>query len=452
MKRILSLLLTLALLLPCFTACESGGTPSASDGTTTSKPAQNADHEEAVEADYSDFEMPEETDSLTVYSYSFYNSLMQKAVSLFREKYPDVNIDLQKFGEDEYKEQLRAEIPAGRGPDVFFGEPSVLPDIYKTMSTGIFTDLAPYMENDGEFSSDEFYEGILGGGRMFGKQYLLPLAVGLNLYMTTREILMGNGVEPDSLRTWEGFCDACAAFHEKNPGKPLISYDGNHYYISQLFISSGFRLIDYENNAVAFDETRFRQLFDLSRLYCYPKQPADLAYGDEANELTRGDCLLAKTDTSGVLLLMSRYWSLRNKNKQNPVFVCIPNVDDGISAQIVNYAAIPEASQNKLNAWQFVKILLSPELQGDDGSGALDSAYPVGLSVHRESVSAMLSDAGLDDVAELMERITDAVMLPPVISGYINQYMVPYIKSADGSNYDKQFAQFKNALELYKDE
>lgn len=460
-NRILSLMIALTLLLPFLTACESTDTPSTSGGNTSGKTAQssvqNTEGSEEVNAtetepDYSWFEMPEETDTLTIYGYSFYDNTLREAIDLFETKYPYVKVDYQRLGEEEYTERLRAEIPAGRGPDVFFGEPSVLPDIYKTMSTGIFTDLAPYMECDEECSPSDYFENVLKGGIMFEKQYLLPLTIGLNLYITTENILAENGIEPDSLQTWEGFLNAGTVFHENNPDKPLISWDGKQYYIGMLFKGCGFRLIDYENNAISFDETRFRQIFELSRLYCYPKQPADLTYGDEVNELTRGDCLFINTGKSNVLLLTNKYWSLRNKNKQKPILVCIPNKEDGVSAQILNYAAIPEASQNKMNAWRFIKILLSPELQGDKIQGTFATAYPVGLSVNKESALAMLSAAGLDDIIALMNKITDAVMLPPVISGYISQYMVPYITSNDGSNYDKQFGQLMNALELYKDE
>ncbi|MBR5366400.1 MAG: carbohydrate ABC transporter substrate-binding protein, partial [Clostridia bacterium] len=205
-------------------------------------------------------EMPEATDSLTVYAYWFYDSVAKEAIGLFQEKYPDVNIDYQLLGEDEYKERLRAELPAGRGPDIVFGGESLLPDVYKTMSTGIFMDYGPYMANDDEFDPADYYEGILRGGRLFDKQYVLPLSIGMGVFMTSRELLEENGIDPDSLRTWDGFCAACRQYHENNPDGRFfnVGCDDNDYYLYDMFHSCGFRMIDYEKNEVSFDEVRFR--------------------------------------------------------------------------------------------------------------------------------------------------------------------------------------------------
>ena len=364
---ILSLILTIALLLPCLTACEGGEGLSPTGGIISGNPANNADDEEAAETepDYSDFELPEATDTLTVYSYSFYNNVLQRAVSIFQEKYPDVNVDIQRLGSDEFATRIRAEIPAGKGPDVLFGAPVHLPDVYKTMSTGLFMDLGGFMEKDEEFSSDDFYDGILKGGRMYEKQFILPLTMGIELFMTTEELLNEIGIERDYLGTWEGFYEAGTAFHEHYPEKPLLNYDDNQYYLTRLFHGCGFHLIDYENDRISFDETRFRQMIDLSRLYCYPKQPADVTPGLQAEGLAEGNCLFICEDSASLLLLAADCWDVRDGYKKTPVFVAIPNESGGVTARIINYAAIPEGSENKLNAWRFIKILLSPDLQGN---------------------------------------------------------------------------------------
>ena len=453
-NRILSLMLSLSLLLSTFAGCSSTDTPKDNPDYTPTGTSSDAPE---TEPDYSWFKMPRETDTLTVYDDPFYYNVLQKAVSIFREKYPDVNVDFLRLGEDEFDTRIRAEIPAGKGPDVLFGAPVHLPDVYKTMYTGLFADLGGFMEKDEEFSPDDFYDGILKGGRMYGKQFILPLTMGIELFITTEELLDEIGIDRDTLGTWEGFYEAGVAFHEHYPEKPLLNYDNNQYYLTRLFHGCGFRLIDYENNCISFDETRFRQMIDLSRLYCYPKQPADVTPGLQAEGLAEGNCLFICEDSASLLLLASDYWDVRYRFKKTPVFVSIPNESGGVTARIINYAAIPEGSENKLNAWRFIKILLSPDLQGniyqDTNPDWLPSnAYPVGLSVHKESLRSMLAEGELDEVADMMENVTDTILLPQILQKYISQYMLKYIKSADGTNYDKQFGQLMNALELYKDE
>ena len=472
--RIFSLILALAVLLSCLTACESTDTPSTSGGNISGKPAQssvqNAEGSEEVnetetEPDYSWFEMPEETNSLTIYGYSFISTALRKAIDIFEKEYPDVIVDFKTYGDDEYKNILRTEIPSGRGPDVVLDGESLLPDICKTMSVGIFTDLGPFMANDADFNPEDYYENVMKGGMMFGKQYLLPVTFGMNMLMTTTELLEENGIDPESLTTWDGFVSACRAFHENNPGKPLFSSGSGNYYVYQFCKCCGFRMIDYEKNEISFSEARFRDMLDLCRLYCYPTAPANPLYGDEAGSLSRGDCLFAAQLSSTAIGIVGNCPNVR-KYKKTPVLLTVPNEDGGTVAQIVLYAAVPAASENKLNAWRFTKILLSEEIQGgrelgDQLHSVEDCCLPVGNPVRKESLRRIAlslkyitpcTDADLEGFLGTADKITDTTMFPTIIRQYINEYMVPYITSTDGSNYDKQFAKFMNALELYKDE
>ena len=166
-ERAISLFLILALLLPCLAACDGGDTSSASCGTSSEKPAQTAEGPEASETgpDYSWFEMPEATDTLVLYQ----GDLLQKdtypkAIAVFERMYPDVNVVVESYSEDEYDTAIRAEIPAGRGPDLLFAGVSVLPDLCKTMETGLFEDLNPDAQTDPDFSLDDYITGAMDAG------------------------------------------------------------------------------------------------------------------------------------------------------------------------------------------------------------------------------------------------------------------------------------------------
>ena len=145
------------------------------------------------------FIFPAPTNDLILYSSVEESTVFQLAVDIFSSLYPDIRIEWHKLSSDEFETQVRTEIPAGRGPDVLLGYSSLLPDIYKTMSTGIFTDLAPYMSNDPEYDPADYYEGVMRGGQMYGKQYVLPLSFGINAFMTSKELLEKNGIDPDGM-------------------------------------------------------------------------------------------------------------------------------------------------------------------------------------------------------------------------------------------------------------
>lgn len=493
--RILSIILTLALLLSTLSGCggetepvsgktETQGkektpgiteTPGKTDASVSSGmgdvPDENADPvtempEEPEELyptpDYSGFEMPAATDSLTVYAYSFISSILTTAVELFKAKYPNVQVDYQILGEDEYDSRLRAEIPAGRGPDLLIGESALLPDVYKTMSTGIFTDLGGYMEKDEEYEPSDYNEGVMKGGLLYGRQVIMPLTFSSSCVITSEELLAENGLTAESMRSWQGFCDACKIFHENHPDAALFAHGGNGYYLTTLYPYIGFRMIDYEKNAVSFDEERFRGMIDLSRLYCYPDIPKEPKFGEEQLAVHNGNCFFINENTT-IISTVTGCLKYRVHYNETPVMLAIPDEHDGVTARIEYYGAVPESSQNKLNAWRLMKILLSHEIQyGEERENdSPKTTYPIGFPVRKESLRKALDsntywngadESDVESFWQLMESVTDSVILPTVIRNYIINDMKPYITSKDGSNYDKQFTKLMNELELYKDE
>ena len=462
MKRILSLLLALTLFLPCFAACESGDTPS-SAGTNTAKPAQssvqNADGEEApeTEPDYSWFAMPEETDTLVLYSADMLTITMQYAVAVFEQLYPDVHVEWQKLGAEEYETRIRAEIPAGKGPDLLFTSISDLPDVYKTVSTGLFEDLNPYLYADEEIDPDDFIRGIFDGGLFRGSRYFIPVTHHPMILATSEELLAEIGVTAEDLDTFDGFLDACTKFHDLYPESTVIPdmgpHDNDTSTFSALYTASGFRMIDYENAAVSVDEQAFRKMIDLCRLYA-GNDPCKLDYADGAyiayGAILKREAIFSNFVSSS-LMLDSFQYGLKNGG-ETTVLLAPPSAEGGKSTMISDFGAILKSSPNKLNAWRMLKILLSDEVQGN--ADAIIGRNPVRLS----AVPLYLNYDYYDGFAapdipvfqEIMSNFDRVCIRPPVLLQSVWDEMKPYIKG--NKPFDDCYKKLLNMLELYKDE
>jgi hypothetical protein len=484
MKKTLSLILAVLMLLLGLASCgteeqkpaDTGVNPAQTENAQTGQAGQTAEvpaeaAEEAAETveieplwpepDYSDFVMPEETGELIVYGFSFIDDTLRQAIELFERKYPDVTVDYRVYDPDEYRTILQTELPAGRGPDFLLGSDYDLPDIYKTMNSGIFTDYGPYMENDAEYDPGDYYENIMKGGKLFGKQYLLPLVFGVNCLMTTRELLEANGIDPDGIDTWDAFIDACIRFHENNPGKALIDYGSSDGYIDNLYLFCGFSLIDYEKSEVSFDEELFRKMMELCRLYSTPEVPAELPIGGGYITLPKGECLFANRLGAPSMQILNDCGLITYYAEQTPVMVSIPDENGGMSAQILYFASIPEASANKLNAWRFTKILLSDEIQyGTKPKGEWPhNAFPFGDGVRKESLRRMAkahqaytacTDEEIEQFLSLVDNVTHAVKLPPILQRYIQLEISPYVRGE--KPWDDCYKRFLNTLVLYASE
>ena len=466
-NRILSLILTILLFLPCLAACDSAETPSNTEngGTSSVKTpqtsAQNTDGEEVpeteAEPDYSWFAFPEETDTLVIYSADLLSLAISPAVEIFEKLYPEVHVEWHKLSAEEFEAQIRTEIPAGKGPDLLYANGSTLPDVYKTMSAKLFEDLCPYMACDEEFRTEDYIEGIMDGGVLQEKQYLLPVSHSPSLLTTSEELLAEAGVTLDELATYDGFIDACTRFCDVFPGSnfflDLGPYDLDSLNLQCLWDFGGFHPIDYKNNAVALDEAKFRMAVDLCRLYSgndpnqdpYPNSDYALA-----GCILNRDCLFSYFGNTP--LLMKDTQVLIRKGGETALFLTPPDIDGGKSTLINSFGAIPTMAPNKLNAWRMLKILLSYDVQSNPD--ALKAVYPV----RKDAVSpflkysyyedyAVMEDSGLD---ELLLKFDHAYFKPSVLMKYVKEEIMPCIQGE--KSFEDCYKKLLNILELYKDE
>ena len=448
-NRVLSVMLISVFLLSALEGC---GTETKPDNPTNAPTAEDAPE---PEPDHSRFTFPEETNKLVIWSDGT-EADTPKAVSVFREQYPDVDLVWERYDQDEYKSRLRAELAAGRGPDFVYGKPNDLPDIYKTMKTKIFEDLAPWLANDEDLDSSVFQNDVLSGGQMDGKQYFLPVKYQLPVYLTTEEFLAECGADTETLSTYDGFMELALSLRVKMPDTHLLFWGvlqgADVVYPRELYLDLGFRLIDYGAGTVDIDADRFRQFADLCRTW-YDKGPGDWA-PLSVEALTNRVCLLFNFGADKPSFLSDGF-TLRQMG-ETPVYAVIPDQYDGVTAQILRYGAIPSGSDNKANAWRFLKILLSEEILIDN-----DAPMSFGLPVRNDCLRVLLDRLLIQNPDETKEdetdayyaaaqKVTRAVMIPPVLLTYIRDNMEPYFRNQ--ASFDDCYSDLLNVLELYKDE
>ena len=463
--RILSLILIFALLLSAFAGCGvETETPTGSSGQSS----ENDDAPAETEPDYSWFSMPEETEKLIVYAdAAMGNSVMTPAIRFFEELYPGVEVEYKTMSEDEFQSQIRTEIPAGRGPDLLLFTSMDIPDIYKTMTTGLFTDLNPYFALDDSIDLDEFIVPVMDGGVQNGQRFFTPLNYQMPLLVTAQSTLDEIGMSADELNTCDGFFRAAELFHEKYPESTLfIDTFGGALEISNtvtLYSNLGFDLIDYDNNEIRIEEEQFRRYVDLVKKYYNPNyDPSEEELFEESEgwfnsgwAIHTKNCLFDdfSVDLRG---LDATTWRLRDIGDEM-VMLAQRNLRGGITATIVMNTAIPTGAKNKLNAWRLMKILLSHDIQGGHDETRFGLTYFwTGFPVRRDSLRDFLWMEGMeeDDVfmqyMDVVQSPTEALMLPRVYRKYLSEEILPYVRGE--RSWEDAYKRFLNTLELYKDE
>ena len=486
MKKILSLILAVLVLLPGLASCGIAEQPPAGgDGTdartenahtgqagqTAKVPAEGNGTEEAVESaetewpepDYSDFELPEETDSLVVYTTVMLGVTLNPAIGLFEKAYPNISVTVKTLGDDEYEALIRTEIPAGRGPDLLFSYGIDIPDIYKAIKSGLFMDLNPFFINDPSFSLENYVEGVLNCGLFEGSRYFVPIEYMCPVLVTSLEALKDAGFTTDDLSTWDSFTDTLIQYKENVPDGDMFLTPGgvqNNSDLLYLFLYSNFNAIDYVHETASVDKDKLEKIVNAAKLYYQEKRTMYLQTMISGALMERKGLYCNELNATTDIYMKIR--GLRSYG-ETPVFFAMPDLNNGVTAQVCSISAIPQGAKNKLNAYRLLTLLLSEELQG--GESPTGSNLRIGLPVNKNALRGKLygmnqkySDVDGEIITEkdaevlfnILTSPTRSIIIPPIIKRYLNLEIMPYIYGEKG--WEDCYKRFLNTLELYASE
>jgi multiple sugar transport system substrate-binding protein len=132
---------------------------------------------------------------------------LSEAVDKYNRAYSDVPIEVNLIADadyENYKEQVKAKILSGQGPDIFCSNMGQFASLYKAMENSMFCDLNPLIENRRGFELKDYFGNVLDCGVYKGKRYLVPVKFVLPYFMTTKDILDKNNLNIDDEKwTWK---------------------------------------------------------------------------------------------------------------------------------------------------------------------------------------------------------------------------------------------------------
>ncbi len=341
MKRVLSLMLLTALLFGCV-GCR---------GEAARSP-------ETIEDLY------ESNELVLCYKDGDYN--MENAVKLYRQRYPDVEVKVDVLEYGTYQNQLSTELMAGKGPDVVRAAWGTFPNLYKIMKNGTFLDLTDLMSSDPDFRREDYVEVVLDAGKVGDRQYLIPTTYMLPVLVTEESALRDLGLEKllevtDMAEFWPTLLDAASEALEQPQLRALISNIIENHFLA----FSGVKLYDQETDEMLPDPDGLRSLTDRYLKIVYQGN-IDPDYCPDSVELT--EALRARETALGceINANASSYFMFSGAAaKAAGTLKAFPMVgEDGeLYAVPLDFTAINSGARNTKNAWEFIKILLSIEVQ-----------------------------------------------------------------------------------------
>ncbi|QHW34015.1 carbohydrate ABC transporter substrate-binding protein [Paenibacillus rhizovicinus] len=373
------------------TACSSGdnNTNTATDTANTANPSDTSNSAQQ-DAD------AKQTVTVSVFTE---DRFLEDAVSRFEQSHPNIDIEVQETvptdtsgkqmirragpGDDgppagdvdKYVNAVGAALMSGKGSDLI--SVGYLP-VDRYLDKGMFADWSELAGKDKSFNSADYYEKVLKGMTGSTGWYAIPVGYTLEVLMGNKSAIQDAGGVDDKTWNWEQFIALCEKISKQasaNGESPLVLGGQKPEDLMGFLTETVYgKLVSKDGNQSSFDEEAFRvYLEQVKKLYDSGAVSAD--------DLGRMQQVFSKMSMSQPMELAS----LPSAQENGEAVVLNPpgtGEDEGLPFTSDLAFALNARSKVKPAAWEFVKFLLSKEIQAAPSM----MAFPVNQAAAKEKL------------------------------------------------------------------
>lgn len=299
---------------------------------------------------------------------------LELAVSEFQKVHPEYRVDIQAYpsvdntGSDyeTYVKNLNTQILSGKGPDII----SVAGLPYdKYISKKILADLSNMMAGDKSFDMSKYYTSIFDALKTNGSLYVMPTSFTFNVMMANQAILDEASIKIDDGHwTWKDFkaaSEKVTGMDGAGAGNRAALPGVSSMDMMSLITSGSYRnYIDADNKSASFTSEGFIDLLNTVKAFSDEKLVNSNVQTDMVSVLDaagRGSIVFYPCSIYDYFM----YWFMKSAFNDHLSLYNIPSAGDSGSRTFTTNSlyAINKNSKHTEIAWEFMKVLLSDEVQ-----------------------------------------------------------------------------------------
>lgn len=316
---------------------------------------------------------PEMKGEITVSSF-FEQEFLSTAAEQFMELYPDVTVTINVYDEksgtgsvEDYQTYLNTKIMSGKADDIIFN--SFLP-VEKYSEMGVFEDLSRYISLTPEMSNENYFMNVLESAKKgSGEIYLLPYMAKFDVIGFSEELLQEQPELVSSLQD-KSFSErmdiAKELFLNTEKRNVYLIQSKALSYMDWLIEDSFNDFIDIEKKEAAINSESYINLLNEVK-----ELSESNGFGSDKIDFYNTEYYFAAMCDYDVQAAFYELDTQENISYSMP----ITNKAGDVAINANACLALNSASDKKDLAWEFMKFLLSEEVQ------TLPSVH--GLAVHR---------------------------------------------------------------------
>ncbi len=239
-------------------------------------------------------------------------------------------------------------------------------------------------------------------GMYKGERQFIPISYGAGIYISSKEDLEANGFSLSSQTEYDEFYKQIEDFCKKNRANKdiwLTFYSLLENELHNIYPFNGLEVIDYEQGTVDVESDAFKRTMEaykgmrcmLSREERGIDFPFKASAGFAENAIKNRQVIFLPTFEWGTAILTSQAYVGLNALGETPVAYGMPNVNGGKTPAFSRQnAAIRKTSENKANAYEFIKILMSNTFQSDYSLQTLNTDIPIRIESRKAKVKLLM--------------------------------------------------------------
>lgn len=400
---------------------------------------------------------------LTVYI-GYNDKPLEYAVDIYKARYPEVNVTVINTGvmdpeaQGNYEQQLAVDLMAGKGADVFILQSYW--DIDKMVTNGAFADLETFYQEDQVLDKASFNRVVMDACVYDGKRFAIPMEYSFPILLTSASTLEETQFNLDNCKNFEGFLAETQKYYADGRDDRLL-FRMDITARDCLFLS-GYSFVNVieKRSDITTDE--------FSRFYHWYKEIVEKGtynyeFGDAFGAAAVRDkkCIFDNTlDYSSFddVINQVRFLDTTDHAVLTPLY----NKDGGITATVSRAVGVRANSANKQNAWNFIQILFSEEVQMNPGAqrGNINISSVImqkygdkwGNKLFGSDLNGFTKDASpldekyIDFYLENIKKI-NLCFFKPKWAGVIYKGMEPYIHNE--ADFAEALEETQKQLDLY---
>lgn len=289
---------------------------------------------------------------------------INNVITYYKTAYPEVEVILKGMEniEDSVEGQgrdkkFKTEIMAGEGPDLVLCTGSdLIENPEKQIEMGLFCDLNPYLEKSEELSPEILNEKVLDAGEYENKQYLMPLNYHVYHLVSGEKQVENTGFSKENCSDKNGFIKETEKFYDTTKESfPLTqAYLYPDGIVNGMFQNSFPALFPdfFESETLPFEEEEIKKWFLLYK----KERTLQQKYAKDYEDSFCGDSYLWEPIMDGNVFYV-RDMTILEEDKLT--VLPLSSNGDGMTAVVNTWAGILSGAENKKNAWNFIKLMLS---------------------------------------------------------------------------------------------